>query len=368
MTDVQNVIVAAHFSKDVKISKLDLHFKADTVSLLSGGIAKEILDKKFGQIWTMNALFNTYKIGDNRQILFTHIGGGIGDIIASSAIIQYLKDSQGIEGIYFFTAPQYFPILDIFRTHVIPRHLFAPIVENFSKVKTKLHVKKAYGRLAMEFAAVEGREKNWYLSMFERIGEMSPPRGYLRPQLFAPDAYTKSARIKAVMICHKASCQIRSSRFEDFYIPVHKVMPKHLIIVNKIDLTNEDSRFIEKHVPGDDILILDKSLPEYFNLLDRVDMVVSTDSAPIHYREGIGKPCLGVFGAMTTESRTKYYLYTRSFNVATGCKYQPCFKHELKPDDKCPAYKGEEIAPCQSGKRFKEQLESELMNYVKEVL
>ena len=46
------------------------------------------------------------------------------------------------------------------------------------------------------------------------------------------------------------------------------------------------------------------------------------------FREGLGKPALGIYGAFSTESRTKYYKYTHSIDIKSSCNIQPCFRHD----------------------------------------
>jgi ADP-heptose:LPS heptosyltransferase len=104
------------------------------------------------------------------------------------------------------------------------------------------------------------------------------------------------------------------------------------------------------------------TLTEYLYQLDTADFVISVDTSAIHFREGVGKPALGVYSSFTKESRTKYYIYTLSLDVKGNCPIQPCFKYD---NSICPHITKESInVPCLSGESVSNQIESILINYL----
>jgi hypothetical protein len=275
-------------------------------------------------------------------------------VLAFSAVAEFLKGRS----LTVHCLPKHHVLFKWFTNQNIKaKGMYEPIFENFTPAN-RLTIYQHFYRLRMEYAAIEAREVNWFDAMFARMG-MPTPEGLGRPQLREIPGDNQCAR--SILIQHRSSCQIRSSSLEDFYTPVREVYPKSSICVFKSDLTREDMKFAETT----NIRILEPMpLESYLMLLQNFRLVVATDSAATHFREGIGKPCLTAFGAMTAESRTRDYIHTRSFDVKTGCQFQPCFKHQMRIDDFCPAHTpGENIAKCQTGTDFQAQLYTELKAY-----
>ena len=156
---------------------------------------------------------------------------------------------------------------------------------------------------------------------------------------------------------------MRTSNFEDFYLPALKRFPDHAFFVHESDLTKKEINYIIEKTTN--VTIIPKiSGEEYFDNLYAAAFVISTDTAAIHFREGIEKPALGVYGAFTSESRTSGYIHTKSFNPKSKCPHQPCFVHQQTLDHVCPFAKpGDTVAKCQSGKAFQQQLYEQLMEY-----
>ena len=101
----------------------------------------------------------------------------------------------------------------------------------------------------------------------------------------------------------------------------------------------------QQKVGGVWIDIDNASTEEYLCMLYDAEMVVSVDTAAIHFREGLGKKALGVYSAFSTDCRTKYYTHTRSFDVKSKCEFQPCYLHDNI--GKCFYISdGEKSAPC----------------------
>lgn len=314
--------------------------------------------------WSKSESFTLYDITEvfadftsrpSCRLLFTHLGGGIGDVLAFSAVAEYLRGRS----LTVHCLPKHHVLLKWFKNQSITaKGMYEPIFLDYTPANRMTRY-NYYARLRMEYAAIEAREVNWYDAMFARIG-IPTPEGLGRPQL-VPRTAGDGFGTRSILIQHRSSCQIRSSSLEDFYIPVREAYPKAPLCVFESDLTEEDRQFAEV---ADIRVLKSASIEDYLLALESFKLVVGTDSSATHFREGIGKPCLTAFGAMTAESRTRDYKYTRSFNVETGCKYQPCFKHQMNVADFCPAYTpGELTAKCQSGLDFQEQLYYELKEY-----
>lgn len=316
---------------------------------------EEWLKQKAFTLYDITEVFTDFTGRPDSNLIFTHLGGGIGDVLAFSAVAEYLRGRS----LTVHCLPKHHILFKWYTNQNIhAKGMYEPIFENYTPANRLSRYSK-FVRLRMEYAAIEGREVNWYDAMFARMG-IPTPDGLNRPQLRVRPYHAKFEK-RSILIQHRASCQIRSSNMEDFYIPVREAYPTAPIYVYERDLTKEDIQFCKKT----SIRILpDVSIEDYLIDLQDFNLVVSTDSAATHFREGIGKPCLTAFGAMTADSRTRGYIHTRSFDVKTGCQFQPCFKHQMRIDDFCPARTpGENIAKCQTGTDFQAQLYTELKAY-----
>jgi hypothetical protein len=311
-------------------------------------------------ITPIDETFNRYKVGEQAFPLFTHIGGGVGDIIVFSAITAFLSDHR----IIVHTEEKFRPIFEWFRYPVMFKNWHSTIVENHTPAN-RITRYKNLKRLPLEWSAIQSHDTNWYDGFFQRIGLEKAQEGYDRPILNTNRISHLPQLIKknSILICHRASCQMRSSHFEDFYPAVREAFPNKTIYVHDVDLTESDQYFIANQmVRRRNIVILPQcTMGQFLTNLYDADMVVTTDSSAIHFREGLEKPCLGVFGAMTIQSRASTYSFTRSFNTESPCPHQPCFIHELRKGQVCPnATEGDRVARCQSGPEFQLQLYREL--------
>jgi hypothetical protein len=355
----------AIFNKRVHYDSLDwpaksaaiIPFFKDDLSL-----AKLVFDKTI-ELQAIDFYFQNFNINGNAKRLFTHIGAGIGDLLAFSSLAWYLRDyplqvhSRADHPVIY----KWFKRQDI---RVMP--YYAPIATEFTSVN-RAYKYKGLHRLAIEGAAIEYHDKDWYLAHFARIGLNEVPEGYGRPMLRTDRISNKPSAIPmgtdSILICHRASCQMRSSNLEDFYRPIVAAYPDSDIYVHEVNLTQSDWEFVDS-IEGQINVIPKSSLENFFLDLYDAALVVSTDSSPIHFREGIEKPAIGVFGAMLKNSRTLDYKFTHSFDVKSDCQFQPCIIHETEAIRHCTnANHGDRVAKCQIGVKFQDQLYNELIKY-----
>lgn len=315
---------------------------------------KQWLDMKRFTLHDINVVFQDYKAFPYAPVLFTHLGGGIGDILAFSAVAEYFKGKN----LTAHCLPQHKVLFRWFSNQqIMVKDMYAPICHDFTP-QNRLTKYKTWARLRLEYAAIDAMDGNWFDAMFERLG-IPTPEWLDRPQLVERE--TVYDLKDYILISHRASCQIRSSSLEDFYIPIKEAYPDTKLCVMEHDLTPSDRQFAHDIK----IQVIPKTtLEDFMLMLQSFKMVVSTDTGVLHLREGLKKPCLTAFGAITANSRAKGYKYTRSFNIASECPFQPCFKHQLSKDDYCPNHTaGEDTAKCQSGEKFRAQLLDELQKY-----
>ena len=351
-------IPAAYFTRPVGNKALQLNWPEKSVALIpyrkEDATLNDLIKKKIIDVKSIDEFFPVYK-GKGKQV-FSIVGGGIGDVLAFSSIASYVDLPLTVH-----TTRKYFPIFKWFKKAVTLKSFYEPIALNYTR-ENRLIRYRNLERISTEFAAIEAGGKNWYKAFFNRIGIDEVPEGFGRPQL-ASERQSDSKPLlvkKSVLICHRSSCQMRSSTFRDFYDPIRKAYPKHTIYVHETDLTEDDAHSIPLGVQ----VLFACSIEQYLLNLYDAAMVVTADSAAIHFREGVGKPALGVYGAMTVESRTHHYKFTKSFNVDSVCPFQPCFIHERIKGQVCTfAEPGDRIAKCQTGESFQGQLYNQLLNY-----
>lgn len=364
----QHRLMVAIFNRDCTFEEGNKKIKYPARSIATlpwRAIGKETINRlqKKGTITLapIDEVFHRYNDGQHAAPIFTHLGGGIGDILVFSALTAYLAPRR----IVIFTEERFKHLFNWFQHAVIFRPWHSTIVEKYtpaSRITNYKHLK----RIAMEWSAIQSHDTNWYDGFFQRIGIPKAPQEYDRPHLKTqrPTDLPKLIEKNSVLICHRASCQMRSSHFVDFHVAVRDAIPDKTVYVHETDLNEADKQYIQSAKKlKNRIIILPRSSVEQFliNLYD-AEMVVTTDSSAIHFREGIKKPCLGVFGAMTVKSRTSTYKHTRSFNTESPCPYQPCFIHELQKGQICPnANEGDRVAKCQTGHEYQMQLFDQLI-------
>ena len=265
--------------------------------------------------------------------------GGIGDLISLSSLIYFLHKELEIpiDILKFVTQEKHKAIFDYYKVPITVKYFFEPLYEFIENIELRHFFTNLY---PIHFENVIENIKychiNWYNLQFNHIGIKKFDKEWGRPQLKTERINNNPSNIdsskRSILINPKASAVVRSMRFEDIYIPLVKVI-KDLdcnIYVHEINLNNADINFLQS-VNDERIKIIEENSLEEF-LLDAfdVDLSISVDSSLIHFREGIERPCIGIYGAFLYESRTKYYKYTMSFNIESDCPYMPCHKHVLK--------------------------------------
>ena len=346
-------IKVTQFRKDVYLHEEDVNYHPGDVAVINypadmnqKGLQ---INSDLLKVRPISEYFKPFQHPDRCSAAFVHMTEGIGDYFFFSAVAKWLQDNGIIT--HVFVDPKSWPVFEWFESEVVLHKFVDPIIKGFNPF-----IKYPLSRLCTEYAGIIGRDRLWISCLFDRMN-VSPDESYLRARI-------KTERLKgpkllqedSIMICHRASSPSRTSRFEDFYEPIRECYPETLIYVNEIDLSKDDKVYIDNCV---NVEVLPRmSLRQHLLNLFDVGFVVSTDTSAIHFREGVGRPALGVYASMETKSRVLHYKHTKSFDVISDCKHQPCYFHQFKPDDRCRM--GGSIAKCQSGESFKQQLKSHL--------
>lgn len=281
------------------------------------------------------------KTKPNKIIFFR--AGGIGDILAMSTIIAFMQEVFEPNEIIFITLKQYLPLFKWYKTPVTAIDYLQPIGKFNSINKHTVNV--GFSNIP------EASNDSWYNQMFRAIGYHNNTADQNRPQLIEKRISGRKSNIapgNSILLIPNASTPIRSVTLEtlvlatsfitDCQIYAYKPADKkiHARIMHKYPFV----KFIEaKTLEG--------------HLLDLYDasLVISVDTGAIHFREGIKKPAIGIYGPFPFESRTNDYVYTKSFNIISNCETMPCYLHQTKKDQQCSLaeklnYKPTEVAPC----------------------
>jgi ADP-heptose:LPS heptosyltransferase len=316
---------------------------------------------KAAKFFMLDDLFKkATKDGNFKELLIVRYGG-IGDIIALSSIIDYFEDVN----IHFITQPSMFPIFDWFVKKPKLYEVYKPFLKDFKFNKKYDN----WAKFQCEDIIEAGNKKNWFEIFFDAIEENDPDIEMLRPQLRTERIIESESGIscymhdythkdKSLLICNKASSMMRTID----PITILEALPNHIkenyeIFLHEPNLNNNKRKLLLN-----DCVIIDSPISINDFLLDcfDADMVISIDSGALHFREAINKPAIGLYNSFTTDSRTKHYLYTKSFDIKSDCELQPCFFHATKEIKHCPKGTKEMFAaPCFDSK-FNLTLQSQL--------
>lgn len=355
-------LIGVYFDKqDVTLKgKYPVIYPKHSIAVVGARLTRQVITEKIGMPFYLDEIFKRFRYGDPHGKVFSHMSQGIGDMIAFSSITAFLSPML----IQVHVDPRFYTLFDWFaggNMTLTPFHY--PIVRDFTH-GNRLTKYKNICRVAIEYAVNSAGGKNWFEVYYGCIG-LEPDSDLCRPRLKVPEKVRGVERVKkTVLLCNRSSCQIRSSSLQDFYEPVREAYPDFKVLVHEKNLTRPDRDYMAT-LPEDSITVIPPSNFEGF-LLDLYthEMVVSTDTAAIHFREGLGLPAVGVYGGFTVDSRTRDYKYTRSFDTSHPCPHKPCFRHESEDERYCQLHTdGMETAPCQSGEGFRKQLYEQLKNY-----
>jgi hypothetical protein len=318
-----------------------------------------------------------YQYGDIENIMMMK-PGAIGDIIALSALRFILPKKH----IIFITNEISYPIFDWWQ---YPPNLIRTYQGSiFEKVDAEELVSiLKYTRGFMYRGEIEnGSPKNWYEIIFSTIGIDNPLPEFCRPCLrqdrinSLPSNIQKimgefEPRLKSILLCPRATSNMRSMSLENLYNAIRPNAPEDMLFIHEKNLTNRDRVFIHLKKDYRLCVINAKNMAAFFLDCYDADQVISTDTAHLHFREGIGKPAIGIYSAFTSESRCKYYKYVKTIDIKSPCKLQPCFLHSNKEPDTCSVQKDNELndseAPCLSSV-FNPDLNSQLSNAFSKLL
>lgn len=275
--------------------------------------------------------------------------GGIGDLIALTSIMDYFQEAN----VHFVTQRKYFDLFDWFTYKPKLYDVAEAFIKDFNLSKTITKYSN-WARFQAEGVIENGHGRNWFELFFSFINEINPDKELLRPQLRTERISNAESNIqasstgqKSILVCNKASAMMRTCHASDIVNALPgKVLLDYDIFIYGDNLSPDDFNKLRK-VQGNIIIIEKTDLKTFFLDCFDADMVISVDTGALHFREGINKPAIGLYNSFSTESRTKHYQFTKSFDIKWDCKLMPCFLHETPQTRYCKFGKqGMFAAPC----------------------
>lgn len=296
---------------------------------------KKIKPNKLMKYADVNDFFDVLNYNKDKDIYKVIIirTGGIGDLIALSAISSFLYHN-GIKKINYITQYKYMDLFKYFPEYIKGYSFFSPVMDK--KEKYTHNIKIIYFE-----GIIENSKKNWYELQFNRINatfdeKQGRPALYNnnRNKLFNDDKFR-------ILVNLKASSPVRSSKLTKEFLDIvenqiSKKTNNYEIILLERNLNKYEVREIDEYNSNKINVVETKSLIEFLDLAYSVDFNISVDTALIHFSEGLGIPGLGIYSSFPVEARNKYYIYTKNIDFISKCPYQPCFIHTRRPGETCP--------------------------------
>lgn len=337
-------------------------------------------------------MLKRFNISDKSKFCFPIIlrTGGIGDLIALSSISctipKLLKKGNNI--MRFVSQEKYRDVFPWFKTNIKFISYFAPIAQYPSNSSIdRRRINNKFKPIFFE-GVIENSNKNWFNIQYEEIGVTSFKESYGRPMLRTKRVSNKPSNIdtnkRSILVNPRSTAVIRSMRFQDIYEAIVAIIKDEdiNIYVHERNIRQPDKDFIEK-INDDRVLIINaKSLGDFFLDAFDVDLTISVDTALLHFREGVERAGVGLYGPFPYECRSLYYKHTLSFNIESKCPTMPCYIHVKKWDAICDFQQGlhdngiydeslKEFAPCcckEWNNGLIDQLVDKMSTYVKEKL
>jgi hypothetical protein len=269
--------------------------------------------------------------------------GGIGDLIALSSVAVNLVNKIEIPStnLKFISQDKYKCVFEWYKNPITFVPYFSPIVKNEGLgFLDKKRINSRYKLIYYE-GIIENSKINWYELQFNILGSNNFTSEFGRPQLRTDRITDKKSNIdltkKSILINPRSTAIIRSMRFQDIYESIVRCIGNVdiNIYVHKVNLRKYDIEYISAINDSRIKIISANSLSDFFLDMYDVTLSISVDTALLHFREGIEKPAVGLYGPFTSESRSKYYKYTKCLDIKSDCPDMPCFIHVRSADAIC---------------------------------
>lgn len=255
--------------------------------------------------------------------IFFSRGGAIGDLVSlSSPIVKLIETGFPVT---LITDMDSFCVIDWFEKKPKKKNYNQAFIDNY---KPKSEEAARLGHVDYLGTVELGARMNWFELYFKVMeAPFSPAWG--RPRLTTERLPGEQQLYESDLLLNiKATDSRRNLPIWEVYSAVVKagLLEKYNIVMHQLALNETELKWITENKPKIEILGKTSKPQALLNFYD-AGMVISTDTGALHFREGVQRPAIGLYTAFSTESRTKYYLYTRNYELKSGCKKQPCFEH-----------------------------------------
>lgn len=334
-------------------------------------------------VYEIDEKINPYTV-DNKKIKNVIIvrSGGFGDIIALSGLANYLLEKKNISKVVIYTRHFYIDGLNLLFTNerIKIKGIYKDTVEDYV-INNDL-----FGVVYFE-GLIENSKENWYDIHYKRIKENHEEvDSYYKRPIFDLEKIDKNLKRNndndkvKILLVPRSTSYTRSTRLIDMVNILKKLISESnfdikmfKFYVHKENITGTDISDIPLFNDIDLEVIEKSTLKDFVLDLYNSDFVFTVDTAAIHLAEGFKKPAVGLYNSFSTNSRNKYYTYTKSIDVISDCELQPCFIHPTDFNG-CPKFKDliskgiildKDISPCLDS-RWNTKMFDYIVNNVKE--
>lgn len=277
-----------------------------------------------------------------KKLIFSR-GAAIGDLVALSSPVVKMID-LGYD-VTMVTEAAGFGIVDWYEKVPRKKNYNDPFITNYRFGSD--HVKQ-YGHIDILGIIEKGERTNWYEVLYAVMNwPFSPAMGRPRLRLDRPDG-EKRLNGDDLLFVVKATDSRRSIPIWTAYncAKAAGLDKKYRLCVHRFNMKEIETEWIEMKRPNLHIIETSSKSQALLDFYD-AGYVISSDTGAFHFREGVQKKALGIYGAFSTDARTKYYIYTRSFDLAKSCPKQPCFEHGSLDGNFCTENKDKLFySPC----------------------
>jgi hypothetical protein len=313
--------------------------------------------------------------------------GGIGDLLALSNVaklaMHIFRDILKVKTfkVLFITDQKYAAVFRYFDQMVTPIYYFYDPIE---KVLKKHNIFSTRGVRCIYFEGlIEEREDNWFELQLERMNlrkfalkdQIKEEYKIKNPKLIDTFSAQPSSQLikkynitdienkfkewkksdtKTILIHHRASAWIRSFNLGDVITALDtyfkdKNFDNYRIITLPRNYTKGDNEYFSQLQIDNTSLhskiehISTENLHQFFYIIAKSDVVISSDTAAFHFKEGIGGYGIGLYSSFPSRMRTKTYVNTHSYDILfPDCKfvsnkdeYVGCTSHFKTPYEIC---------------------------------
>lgn len=288
---------------------------------------------------------------NNKKILIWRVGG-LGDLIFSQPLVQFLKKTYPSCYIGFATAPENRFLFKAWPDGLIDDISIIPFkLDYFSKFDYHLTFEGAIERCK------ESEKVNCY-DIFKRVANVDfDVRDYLPRLILDQEEVNKFKRFvpdNTILIQMRASSPLRMMATRKWIKIINKLaeLGFHVAVIDSQDNQKMYDEFlIQQFGLKNKLTNLSKFSKTIYNgihMLANCKGFIGIDSSFTHIAPAIGIPSVGIYGPFLGDLRMRYYKnadWVDASNYDNICGRYPCFFHQSKVEI-CPYYSDHQPVGC----------------------